>query len=195
MTPVSVPAPTGPVGGSDRAPLRRARPDSAADTPAFRAALVLAAGPEHRFNVDRIAGACRLPRAWVAACVRRLIDNGVWTGGRAACAWRDAGDPRFWNDAAVAEGRLQRRTLPDGGFEWAPAGRWTKAYDFIGPQGDPGGAVLYLDAHADPERLVPAAPPDPEPSAAAEAQPRPFPRPPQRAWSAPELFPGAAWLG
>jgi hypothetical protein len=181
-----------------RVRLRAARPDLPPDAPAARAALVLAAGPEHGFNVDRIARACRLPRPWVAGCVRRLVDNGVWSGGRAECAWSDADDPRFWNDAAVAEGRLQRRTLPDGRVEWAPPGRWTKSYDFVGPQSEPGGPVLYLDPAPDGGEAPFAALRDAGPPAAERESPlaseRRFPRIHDRTAARQELFPGAAWL-
>lgn len=140
--------------------VRNARPDLSTDAPAFRAAVVLLAGPELRFNIDRIATRCALPRPWVAACVRRLVDNGVWVVGRAEYPWRGPDDPRFWNDAAVAEGRLLRRARDGGGVEWAPAGAWEKAYDFVGPQSDPGGALLYFDAApecAGPEGSAPEA--------------------------------------
>lgn len=152
--------------------VRAARPDLPADAPAFRAAVVLLAGPELRFNIDRIATRCALPRPWVAACVRRLIDNGVWACGRAEYSWRGPDDFRFWNDAAVGEGRLLRRALPEGGVEWAPAGAWEKAYDFLGPQSDPGGAVLYMDTAPEPAEPGPVAARAPAPEPAAE-RPRP----------------------
>lgn len=192
-----------------RVRIRAARPELHPDSPAFRAAVVLLAGPEHRFNIDRIASRCGLPRAAAAACVRRLIDNGVWAGGRAHCAWTDAADPRFWSDAAVAEGRLLRRTRGDGVVEWAPPGQWEKAYDFVGPQSDPGGAVLYLDAAPEPEDApLPV-------RAAAEPEPVPVLRRAApvflgitavaaesgvllgagAASGLPDLFPGADWLG
>lgn len=199
--------------------VRAARPDLPAESPAFRAALVLLAGPEARFNIDRVAARCALPRPWVAACVRRLIDNGVWACGEALYPWRGPDDPRFWNDAAVAEGRLLRRARPEGGVEWAAAGAWDKAYDFVGPQSDPGGAVLYFDAAPADDaprtvraELAPEPEPEPEP-----VRPRPAPRLPAPpvtgdAWmgvppaaedrvlagagagTVPDLFPGADWL-
>lgn len=196
--------------------VRAARPDLPCESSAFRAAVVLLAGPEHGFNIDRIAARCGLARASVAACVRRLIDNGVWAGGRDQCAWRGPDDPRFWNDCAVAEGRLLRRTLPDGMVEWAPPGRWEKAYDFVGPQSDPGGAVLYLDsadeAQEDAARAASPAPfarPAKEPPAGTRATlelprlriagsglPGGAPEPGRGGAAAgmPELFPDAAWL-
>jgi hypothetical protein len=196
--------------------VRAARPDLRPDASAFRAAVVLLAGPLHAFNIDRIAGRCGLPRAVVAACVRRLIDNGVWEAGTAVYPWSDPDDPRFWNDAAVAEGRLLRRTRPGGQVEWAPAGRWEKAFDYVGPQGDPGGALLYLDCAADPPRAAgPPAAPDGSPAAPGAAPPLAAARVPALCaagggWpgapatdtgpapagsvSVPELFPGAHWL-
>lgn len=153
--------------------VRNARPDLSTDAPAFRAAVVLLAGPELRFNIDRIATRCALPRPWVAACVRRLVDNGVWVVGRAEYPWRGPDDPRFWNDAAVAEGRLLRRARDGGGVEWAPPGAWEKAYDFVGPQSDPGGALLYFDATPECIGPGPSAPVVEPPEIAAAERPRP----------------------
>ena len=105
-------------------------------------------------------------------------------------------------------------------MEWAPPGTWEKAYDFIGPQSEPGGAVLYLDPG-------PAAEAGPAPASSAAAPPveREIPRreapaapaadvtdaadafagrrlaalaPAGGGWmgapSLPDLFPGADWL-
>jgi hypothetical protein len=214
---------SGPRPDDARDRVRRARPDLSPDAPVFRAAVVLLAGPEHRFNIDRVAVRCALPRAWVAACVRRLIDNGVWGGGRAVYPWTTPDDPRFWNDAAVAEGRLLRRTHADGRVEWAPPGSWEKAYDFVGPQSEPGGAVLYLDAGpARDSRPAPvSSPARPAEVEAPSGEPRDRPEPPAErrvpaqtlvggGWmrapapgaafagagapSLPDLFPGADWL-
>lgn len=177
-----------------------ARPDLPSDSPAFQAAVVLLAGPEQGFNIDRIAVRCALPRAAVAACVRRLIDNGVWVAGRAVCAWRGPDDPRFWNDAAVAEGRLVRRTGPRESIEWAPPGQWAKAYDFVGPQSDPGGAVLYLDcADAEGTPAADGAPAAPEHLRDGASVPATVCLPglrlvPGAAAGVPDLFPGADWL-
>ena len=201
------PAPTAPLD----ARLRALRPDLADDGSTFRAALVLLAGPEAGFNIDRIARRTGAPRHLVAACARRLYDNGVWSADGAACPWSGPEDFRFWNDVAVAEGRMLRRMDDAGRAEWAPAGAWSKAYDFVGPQGDPGGAVVYL-APGDAPNAPPAAEPRPralrDAAPLAAAPPAPAPR---VAWlgaapeaapalalggaAAPELFPGTAWLG
>lgn len=217
MPPISTPVPLDVSPADVRGCIRAARPDLAADTPAFRAAVVLLAGPRHGFNIDRIARRYGLARPWVAACVRRLVDNGVWAGGTAACPWHHADDPRFWNDAAVAEGRMLRRSVGEC-VEWAPPGRWEKAYDFVGPQSEPGGPVLYLDpvlppaAEAEAELPVPVPRPAPAPPAAAPDAARPHGRwielgTPLRVYGAPtervpvaaggghpDLFPEADWL-
>jgi hypothetical protein len=123
--------------------------------------------------------------------------------------WSGPDDPRFWNDVAVAEGRLLRRTRSDGQVEWAPAGSWDKAFDYVGPQGDPGGAVLYLDAapaadaeradaeRAEAERAGAAEALDP-PGRPAEPTPRPrvAPAAPYAAAGVPALrMAGGGWLG
>lgn len=196
MPPISTPVPRDVCQSDVRACIRAARPDLAAETPAFRAAVVLLAGPRHGFNIDRMARRYDLPRPWVAACVRRLVDNGVWAGGTAACAWRDADDPRFWNDAAVAEGRLQRRAV-DQGVEWAPPGRWEKAYDFVGPQSQPGGPVLYLDiAPRDAPGPCPAGPAAAASAAAAAEADSATPAPAAEAVNpAPLRIEWGTWLG
>ncbi|HYR09207.1 MAG TPA: hypothetical protein VEQ60_15595 [Longimicrobium sp.] len=198
MSSILAPLLSEPRSGDARDRVRRARPDLSRDASAFRAAVVLLAGPEHRFNIDRIAVRCALPRPWVAACVRRLIDNGVWAGGRAVYPWATPDDPRFWNDAAVAEGRLLRRTRPDGRVEWAPPGAWEKAYDFIGPQSEPGGAVLYLDPgtvdDGSPAPASSAAAPCAEREAARRATARVADAFPELRFGAPAPA-GGGWMG
>ena len=202
--PPAHPAPDG--AGHPRARLRALRPDLPPDGPAFRAALVLLAAADARYNIDRIAARTGVARHWVAACARRLRDNGVWSAGEACVAWTGPEDFRFWNDVGVAEGRLLRRTDARGRTQWAPAGAWAKAYDFVGPASDPGGAVLYMVADDEPP------PPAPRPAPAARspdtsvrltvergpaAEPAPRPQAPAFLGAAPlpELFPGTAWLG
>ncbi|HEX8694358.1 MAG TPA: hypothetical protein VF746_18195 [Longimicrobium sp.] len=138
--------------------LRALRPDLPCGGAAFRAALVLLAAPAARFNIDRLARRTGAPRHWVAACARRLYDNGVWSARGAAYPWSGPEDFRFWNDVEVAEGKLLRRVDDRGRPQWAPAGAWSKEYDFVGPRSDPGGAVLYVvpeDAAAEPGPELP----------------------------------------
>ena len=189
--------PPAPVA-SIRACLHARRPDLAPGSATVRAAVLLLAAPDAGLNIDRVARRTGEPRHWVAACARRLLDNGVWAGGAPVYPWSGPDDFRFWNDVAVAEGRLLRRTGPAGRLEWAPPGAWSKAYDYVGPAGDPGGPVLYhAPGEETPEAEETAAPPPPAPVLAAEAWAPASP--PVRAYAAagavPELFPGAAWLG
>lgn len=191
------------------------RPDLATGSPAFQAAVVLLTGPAVRFNIDLLTRRTGLARGSVAVFARRLIDNGVWTAGAADYPWTGPGDPRFWNDVAVAQGRLCRRRGSDGAVEWAQAGAWHKPYEYV----DAGGPELAV-AYRAPDRTPPA----PEPAASARAEEadraalvaaparprvstaRPRPAAPRAqparvlvgagvgAWSAP-LFPDACWLG
>jgi hypothetical protein len=176
-----------------REAIRAARPGLDPDSPTFHAALVLLAGPGAQFNVHRIARQTGCPGGRAAACARRLFDNGVWGGGRAEYAWSSPADPRFWDDVGVAEGRLCRRGS-GARTEWAPAGAWRKAYDYVSCES--GVAVRYLAEEADdagPATACPA-PRFTEPSA------RPAPRFEARALAgmapahATSLFPDAAWL-
>ncbi|HET6229400.1 MAG TPA: hypothetical protein VFE05_04920 [Longimicrobiaceae bacterium] len=170
---------------------------------AFRAAVVLLAGAETGFNVERLARRTGYPAHQVAAFVRRLVDHGVHEPcGR---AWTSPADERFWNDAGVAEGRLCRRLRPDGSPEWAPAGTWQRAYEYVGRE-EAGPVVSYLpdeavadvsdilggawspevDASYDDEAAVGGV--DPLDERADDAAP---------ALTAPavDLFPGTLWLG
>lgn len=204
-----------------RARIRRARPELSTEHPLFRAAVLLLAAPPARFNIDRLAHATGYPRAFVAACARRLIDNGVWRDGAAHTAAADPAEPAFWNDAAVATGGLCRRVSASGAAEWAPPGTWSKPYDFVGGVRGPGLAIAYQDpapAQAEPDGpgAVDEAPAEPAPPRVAPLpprtgrrfDPRPYDDPPAppRVWLGPaaqvvgapaaagELFPGAAWL-
>jgi len=107
------------------------RPELNRESLRFRSAVLLLAGPGLRFNIDRMAGRTQTPRAVVAACTRRLFDNGVWHPDGALYSWVSPDDPQFWNDVGVAEGRLCRRLDTLGRIEWAPAGVWRKAYAFV----------------------------------------------------------------
>jgi hypothetical protein len=94
----------------------------------------------------------------VARVVRRLIDNGVWQSGGTFVDWsiEDEASGTFWNDVAVAEGKMCRRVGPGGQIEWAPAGFWNKSFQFVDPEADRRLANLYLD----PNRSETGAPVD-----------------------------------
>lgn len=120
-------------------------PDLHTDSPTFSAAVLLLAAAEIGQNVDRLARYTGLRRDFVARCARRLCDNGVWRNGNIIHAWTGGGDDAtaFWKDVQVAEGKLCRRRDDQGQIEWAPAGYWTKSYDYIVRQSESEGC-LYL---------------------------------------------------
>lgn len=153
-----------------RARIRRynAGLDPAGET--FRAALVLVAGSVLGQNVEALARRTGLDRAFVSRCARRLIDNGVWVAGRVVAEWtaEDPASGTFWNDVAVAEGKMCRRVRPDGSLEWAPAGFWNKSFHFLDPEAEDRLGNLYLDASG-PVESPPADPQTQEPAEAAPA--------------------------
>jgi len=164
-------------------------------SPQARAAVLLLLAREVGLNVDRLARLSGFDRHFVAACVRRLYDNRVWTDGRTCYAWTEPDEAAFWNDVGVAVGRLCRRTDEEGNPSWAPAGSWTKVYDFVSRAPAHGAAVMFLPARAGEAPVLRA----PAVRAASGARPR---RSPRRVAArrfrpdvAPELFPGASWLG
>jgi hypothetical protein len=201
--------------------LSQIRPELAPDSLTFRAALLLLTGPAVAFNIDRLACRTQVPRSVVAACARRLFDNGVWHPDGPVYTWHAADEPKFWNDVAVAEGQLCRRLDRLGRIEWASAGAWRKAYDF-GEQDKPSIHVEYF-AYMDGERpaveatkspanggtvsgSTPEASTTEASPAAEEARSRPWQRIPALAGSpeavpawlgaaaSGDLFPGTAWL-
>lgn len=111
--------------------LAQVRPELSPDSATFRAAVLLLVGPAVEFNIDRLTVRTQVPRALVAACTRRLFDNGVWQPDGPVYTWTTPDDEAFWSDVAVAEGLLCRRTDRLGRIEWANAGSWRKAYDFV----------------------------------------------------------------
>ena len=113
-----------------RATLCSIRPELAVRSETLGAATLLLVGPGLNFNIDRMAGRTGAPRPFVAACTRRLFDNGVWEPGSAVYTWSSPDDDAFWRDAAVAEGQLCRRRDSLGQIEWAEPGEWKKHYDF-----------------------------------------------------------------
>lgn len=120
------------------------RPELNEATLTYRAAVLLLLGPQVRFNIDRLTSRTRYPRAQVAACARRLFDHGLWRPEGPDYRWSGCQDAEFWLDVAVAEGRLHRRVDGSGELEWAEAGTWRKAYDFV--TRDASLTIAYVDA-------------------------------------------------
>jgi hypothetical protein len=135
-----------------RARIRRYNCELDPAGPTFGAALVLMAGTAYGQNVDLVARKMGLDRALVARCARRLIDNGVWEAGRTLAEWapEDPASGSFWNDVAVAEGKMCRRSRPDGSLEWAPAGFWNKGFHFLDPDAENRLGNLYFDSTPPP---------------------------------------------
>lgn len=193
--------------------VRRYNSDIRTDSPTFRAAVLLLAAVEYGQNIDLLARRTGYDRAFVAKCGRRLIDNGVWVGGSTVSEWspEDEASGAFWNDVAVAEGKLCRRVGPDGHIEWAPAGYWNKSYDFVGASRENELSTVYRDpagphgvaeeaseveAGPEPEAQAPVAS---EGEAVQDSEPAGGPPPAGEEGKRPpgptELFPDAVWLG
>lgn len=140
-SPSAVPPMTGTNGvvtprpsiASLEARVRRYNSDIDAGSARFRAAVLLLAAAEFGRNIDALSRRTGYPRGFVAQCARRWIDNGVWTPQGLVTEWSPADEASgaFWNDVAVAEGKLCRRVNADGEIEWAPPGFWNKSYEFI----------------------------------------------------------------
>jgi hypothetical protein len=115
------------------ASIRRYNSDLEPDSVSFRAAVILLAGLEFGHNIDRIARRTGYDRAFVARVARRLTDNGVWKAGVTVADWSssDEASGTFWNDVAVAEGKMCRRIGAGGQIEWAPAGFWNKDFQYV----------------------------------------------------------------
>jgi hypothetical protein len=128
--------------------IRRYNSDLEPGSVSFRAAVILLASQEYGHNIDRIARRTGFDRGFVARVARRLIDNGVWNAGVTVADWSssDEASGTFWNDVAVAEGKMCRRIGPGGQIEWAPAGFWNKNFQYVVPTGDRGLSTQYLDA-------------------------------------------------
>lgn len=195
--------------------VRRYNSDIRTDSPTFRAAVLLLAAVEFGQNIDLLARRTGYDRAFVAKCARRLIDNGVWVGGGTASEWspEDEASGAFWNDVAVAEGKLCRRVGAEGKIEWAPAGYWNKSYDFVAASRENELSTVYRDPAVEPsaeDEGQPSPSVDPEtgpagasetetPEAASERPPEaPAAEDPGKQKPVPsptELFPDAVWLG
>jgi hypothetical protein len=163
------------------------RPDVPENSFTFCAAVLLLAGPSVNFNVDRLARRTQFPRATVAACARRLFDNGAWRADGPVYAWRSPDDEAFWNDVAVAEGKMCRRTDDFGCIEWAAPGAWRKAYDFVASESSTLNVSYF--AAGEPTRPVKSQP------AVPAAVPAPMPGPRERAQPANDLNLKTEWLG
>ncbi|CAN5830053.1 hypothetical protein BH23GEM3_BH23GEM3_03460 [soil metagenome] len=200
--------------------LLQADPERNPIASAYWAARVLLAGLDYTQNVDALARRIGCSRNFIARCSRRLIDNGVWQGGQTICDWEGERqlNASFWNDVAVAEGKLCRRVGEDGRLEWAAMGEWTKRYDYVKAEAEPDGLgadYIVLEPY-NPEVEAPLASADHESDTDSEPAPRPMapapkksverssrptqppvsrvqpaPRPRQ---PLPEIFPDAQWL-
>jgi len=147
--------------------IRRYNADLEPTSLAYRAAVILLAGQEFGHNIDRIARRTGYPGSLVSQVARRLIDNGVWNAGVTVADWSGSehASGSFWNDVAVAEGKMCRRIGPGGSIEWAPAGFWNKSFQFVDPEADNSLSTLYHDAGASPTGEATA---DGEPTVDAE---------------------------
>lgn len=131
----ALPAPDAPPNrlAEARSAIARARPDVDPESDEFGAAILLLLSRDSGFNVDRLSARSRLPREFVARCLRRLADNGWWVDGRVHCDWGEEGAAadHFWMDARVALGGLLRRTTTGGDLEWAPPHEgWVKDFEY-----------------------------------------------------------------
>jgi hypothetical protein len=102
------------------------------DSSTYRTAILLLRACEVGQGVHKLARVTGYPREFVARCARRLVDNGVWRDGETVSPWTisEVEDAAFWADVGVAEGRLYRRTSPEGGLEWARPGEWWKEMQY-----------------------------------------------------------------
>jgi hypothetical protein len=139
--------------------IRKYNSDVAVGSDTHRAAVLLLAGAEYGQNIDQLARRIGIDRSFVAKAARRLIDNGVWQAGRTVAEWgaHDEATVAFWNDVAVAEGKLCRRTAADGSIEWAPAGYWNKSYQFVDPGAQSKLSAVYHNPGDRPSEPVPLA--------------------------------------
>ncbi len=139
--------------------IRRYNDDVDTASAGFMAAVILLVGLDYGHNIDSICRRTGYDRCLVARCARRLIDNGVWSQGRTIADWNqtDEASGTFWNDVAVAEGRMCRRLNEDGRFEWAPAGYWNKNFLAENAASQDRVANTYLDNSPDGNGAGPVA--------------------------------------
>jgi hypothetical protein len=177
--------------------VRRYNSDIDPDSERFRAAVLLLAAFDVGQNIDTLSRKTGFNRAFVSKVARRLIDNGVWSGGRTVSDWSatdEASGFAFWNDVGVAEGRLCRRRNESGAIEWAPAGYWNKSYDFTG-NGD-GLSARYHDPSRPVVEPVMTSEPEarPAPSPSTPEQPRTTPPPGKQPTTLEEIFADVVWI-
>jgi hypothetical protein len=188
------------ISAREEAWFRRGDPERDRFASTVYAARLLLLAVEEGQNVALLARRLGCPPAFVARCARRLLESGVWKGGRTVAAWLEQGPdhPAFWYDVAVAEGTMCRRLRPSGEFEWAQAGAWLRPYEARGrtePDGWIGHPGRAPDAGPATERIPTGPPARLQPEAPAEwlrsmGYPRAREPDPIRA-----LFPDAQWLG
>ncbi len=192
--------------------IREHNPELDQHSSAFMASVLLLAALEYGQNVDILARRTGYDRGFVARCARRLIDNGVWAGGRTISEWspHDVASSAFWNDVAVAEGKLCRRINGGGQIEWAAPGHWQKSYDFVDASTDLPVTTVYRDpmAVAPPAQVSELTPssdlqadspsePTPTPEVVAPTPaplPTPSPNGDNRVFPTEELFQGVLWI-
>ena len=189
---------TSTLSGSGRTWFSREDPDRDRFASTVYAARLLLLAAEEGQNVAMLARRLGCSPGFVARCARRLLENGVWKGGRTVAAWLNRGPdhPAFWYDVAVAEGTMCRRVRPSGEFEWAPAGAWLRAAESVpsadqaGWIGRPGRETEHGVSERLPKEPLPSRPEGPAHWLRIMGYPRARDHDPIRA-----LFPNAEWLG
>lgn len=146
--------PSGTLLASAHERIQELDPSLSPDTPRYMAGVLLLALQNMPPRVDLLAMRLRLPREFVAKCMRRLIDNGVVQNGSLVGGW--SGDlwneDAFWADANVALGRWWRRQDGSGRLEWIEAGGWHKPYEYVHNGADAAVGTGYLSvAEAQPQ--------------------------------------------
>ncbi len=151
-----------------------ARPDLSPDSPEYQSAIILLLSADIGLNVDRMVLRAKLPREFVARCLRRLSDNACWVDGEMRTSWDDPPTCRnFWLDVEVALGRQLRRINAAGDPEWADIRGWVKDFNYKGMQGakTPVTNDYYEITPHDPELVAPAEDPEPVPEPATGINP------------------------
>jgi hypothetical protein len=111
----------------------------------LQAALLLLSADVVGQNVARLSRFTRLDATFVAKTARRLVDNGIWAGGRTLCAWHHPheGAAAFRADVEVALGLALRRLDGEETMCWARPGAWRKPFEHVAVEVD-GCAITYL---------------------------------------------------
>lgn len=137
-----------------QARLRAMDPTLSPDSPRHMAGILLLALQEAPPKVDLLAARLRLPREFVAKCLRRCIDNGVVQNGSLISGWSGEAwsEDAFWADVNVALGKWWRRQDGSGRLEWIEAGGWQKPYEYVDRGGEVRNGTGYLsDGEAQPQ--------------------------------------------